>query len=136
MTLHEQLIAHEDLRLFPYVDTVGKITIGVGHNLTDKGISKKIALLLLDEDLDEAVGDLATFPWFAALDPIRQRVVVEMRFNLGPTRFRGFRNTLAAVSRGQYDVAAQGMLASKWAKQVKGRAVTLATMMRTGQEPV
>src|SRR4051812_27390106 len=36
--LVNQLIIDEGLKLSPYTDTVGKLTIGVGRNLTDVGI--------------------------------------------------------------------------------------------------
>ena len=39
-TIEEQLILHEGLRLKPYRDTVGKLTIGVGRNLDDVGITR------------------------------------------------------------------------------------------------
>lgn len=130
--LRAQLMLHEGVRRFPYTDTVGKLTIGVGRNLTDVGISNAEALVLLDNDLDACIHDLVTFPWFLELDAVRQRVLVDMRFNLGPTGLRTFRNTLAAVARRDYEAAAKGMLQSLWAKQVGGRAIRLATMMRAG----
>jgi lysozyme len=129
-----QLMRHEGVELKPYTDTVGKVTIGIGRNLTDKGITHDEAMFLLESDVDECVADCQTFPWFAGLSPVRQRVILDMRFNLGPSRLRGFHNTLAAVGRGDYEKAAKGMLASKWASQVKGRAVRLAEMMRTGRD--
>lgn len=132
--LVEQLVAHEGLRLKPYVDTVGKITIGVGRNLTDNGISSDEAFSLLDHDINGVLADLGTFGWFSALDPVRQRVLADMRFNLGPSRLRGFRDMLHAVAIGDYHQAASQMLASRWASQVKDRATTLAAMMRTGEE--
>src|SRR5688572_26548191 len=92
--LVDQLLLHEGLRLKPYPDTKGKITIGVGRNLSDKGITHSEAMLLLDHDLDECITDLASFPWFAGLDPVRQRVLIDMRLNLGPTGFRSFKRTL------------------------------------------
>ena len=101
--LRAQLLLHEGLRRFPYVDTVGKLTIGVGRNITDVGISETEAMYLLVNDIDACIRDLATFTWFPELDPIRQRVLVDMRFNLGPSRFRGFKNTLVAVARGDFD---------------------------------
>jgi lysozyme len=119
--------------LRPYTDTVGKLTIGYGRNLSDNGITRAEALLLLDHDIDDAMQDLmARYPWTATLDPVRFAVLVEMSFNLGIARLSGFKNTLRAVERGDYDKAADGMLASKWASQVKGRAVTMARQMRSG----
>ncbi len=131
-----QLVKHEGLRLFPYTDTVGKLTIGVGRNLSDVGMSKREAMDLLDHDLDACITDLSAMPWFLALDAVRQRVLVDMRFNLGPDRFRAFHRTLAAVQQGDYVTAAEQMLKSKWATQVKGRATRLARMMATGMDVV
>lgn len=130
--LIDQLVLHEGLRLKPYTDTVGKLTIGVGRNLTDVGISEEEAHVLLDHDLDQCVADLATFDWFHRLDAIRQRVLIDMRFNLGPSRFRAFKQTLAAVASGDYVKASDSMLKSKWSQQVGQRARTLARMMATG----
>jgi lysozyme len=138
--LRSQLMIDEGLRLKPYVDTVGKLTIGVGRNLEDVGISHVEAMYLLENDIDRAIRDLvALFPWFSKLDPVRQTVLVNMAFNMGlgsPTRgLRSFVRTLKAIEEGRYEDAAEGMLASKWARQVGQRAVRLAKMMRTGMFP-
>lgn len=131
--LVEQLIRHEGMRLKPYTDTVGKLTIGVGRNLTDVGISSDEALVLLDTDIDRAVATCAEFPWFARLDAIRQRVLIDMAFNLGSSKLRTFRATLAAIEQGDYVKASDQMLKSKWATQVGQRARTLARMMAVGE---
>jgi lysozyme len=129
-----QLMRHEGIRLKPYQDTVGKWTIGVGRNISDKGITHDEAQFLLENDVDECIRDCQSFPWFRDLDAVRQRVIVDMAFNLGIAGLRRFRQTLASVERGAYDDAAAGMLRSLWARQVKGRAVRLAEMMRTGRD--
>jgi lysozyme len=135
--LRQQLILHEGLELHPYVDTVGKVTIGVGRNLTDNGISHVEALYLLDNDIEQrAIADLLRHaPWVAQLDPVRQAVVIDMCFNMGWPRLSLFDNTLAAIRRGDWVSAAEGMRASKWAKQVGRRAVRLRQMMLTGAWP-
>lgn len=131
--LRAMLRKHEGCRLDIYTDTVGKITAGVGHNLSDKGISLEVSELMLDEDIHDAIQDLTNhLPWFGALDEVRQSVLVDMCFNLGWTKLSGFVNTLEAIRSGQWALASQGMLASKWAVQVGNRAVELARMMRTG----
>lgn len=129
-----QLIRHEGLKLLPYTDSVGKLTIGVGRNLTDVGISREEAIELLNNDIDHAVADLATFPWFTTLDAVRQRVMVDFRFNLGPRRFRSFKRMLSAMAKGEYETASVCMLDSVWADQVGKRALRLAEMMRTGMD--
>ncbi len=132
MTLFEQIERHEGRRRFPYADTVGKLTIGIGRNLTDKGLTDDEIDYLLSNDLKECRDDLATFPWWAGLDDVRRNVLLDMRFNLGSAGFRKFTGTLAAVAQGDYVKASEQMVKSKWASQVKDRAQRLARMMATG----
>ena len=132
--LTSQLIRHEGLRLRPYTDTTGHLTIGVGRNLADVGISREEALDMLDNDIERVLLELATrWPWTQALDVVRQRVLADMLFNLGAPRLTRFVRMLAAVQAGDYDTAAAEMIKSRWADQVGVRAHTLARMMRTGE---
>lgn len=138
-SLSESLELGEARRTRPYVDTVGKITIGVGRNLTDKGLRQTEIDLLLRNDIDEAIYDLDRFlPWWRSLDEPRRRVMVEMCFNMGIgdglKGFLSFRNTLEAIRTGRYGDAADGMRDSKWATQVGDRADRLARVMRNGGE--
>ena len=137
MTLKEQLLLHEGIRLKPYKDTVGKITIGIGRNLTDNGISKIEALIMLDADIHEATKDCRKYiEFFDALDEVRQRVLIDMAFNMGIHGLLGFKATLAAIKRGDYGEAADRMTESKWADQVGRRAHRLAAWMRSGTDTV
>lgn len=133
--MREQLIRHEGLRRKPYSDTVGKITIGVGRNLTDVGLSPDECIYLLDNDIDACVADLVDFQWFAKLDDVRQRAIVDLRFNLGPSRFRGFKKALAFMASGDYTKAAGAFRQSKWFQQVKSRGPRIVHMIATGTEP-
>jgi len=131
--LRQQLARHEGLRLKVYRCTSGKLTIGYGRNLEDRGITEDEAAILLDNDITDTIRTLShAFEWFDDLSPIRQRVLVDMAFNLGIGGLRKFRRFLGALSRHEYEAAAQEMLTSKWARQVKGRAQRLATMLETG----
>lgn len=124
---------HEGLRLKPYRDTVGKLTIGYGRNLDDRGITREEAdTLLLNDAYDaweEAERLVRAWP---ALDEVRRAVLAEMVFNLGAARLLGFRLMLAAVNDGRYTDAANEMRSSLWATQVGQRAETLAKRMATG----
>jgi lysozyme len=118
-------------RHMPYTDSVGKLTIGWGRNLTDRGLSDEEAELLLTNDVAEHWGETrGAFPWLERLHPVRQEVVQEMAFNMGVPTLRGFRRTLAAMAADQ-DVAADYMLESLWARQVGKRATELSRMWRT-----
>jgi len=132
--LTEMLVDHEGLRLKPYRCTAGKLTIGVGRNLDDRGLSPDEALYLLRNDIEISRTELSgAFPWFAKLDPVRQAVLIDMHVNLGLIRLKGFRNTLALIGVGKYEAAAVEMLNSKWAQQVGNRARRLSGMMVTGR---
>jgi lysozyme len=130
--LRSQLERHEGLRLKPYHDTVGKLTVGYGRNLEDVGISRDEADFMLDNDIDQVERQLNTVDEYQGLDPIRQAVLANMAFNLGFRGLMGFKNMWAAIANQDWQSAAREMLSSKWAKQVGDRAVELAFIMRTG----
>lgn len=129
----EQLLVDEGLRLRPYRCTAGKLTIGVGRNLEDRGITQAEALLLLDNDIVAFWAELAVAqPWvLAAPEPV-QEALLNMAFNLGVGGLLGFKQTLALMQTEQYAAAASAMLASKWAGQVGKRAERLARQVREG----
>lgn len=123
----------EGKRNKPYHCTAGKLTIGIGRNLDDVGLSDDEIGLLLDNDIsraEEAARRLV--PSFDILSDPRKCVVVSMAFNMGEAALSGFKNTLAAINSGSWQQAAQGMRKSKWATQVGARAERLAKMMEQG----
>lgn len=129
--LVQLLIKHEDLKLKPYPDTAGKLTIGIGRNLTDNGISRPEALFLCDNDIARVMGELDRHcPWWRTLTESRQMVLADMCFNLGITKLMLFRRTLAAIEAGDYAKAAVEMLRSKWSLDVGKRAIELSAMMK------
>ena len=131
--LKDDLILHEGYRSKPYVDTVGKITIGVGYNLDDNGLPSKIIEELLDMTMTEAIENAQSFIRnFDDLSDNRKAVLANMAFNLGLNRFRGFKRLRTAVETSQFDLAAMEMLNSHWAKQVGQRATYLAEKMKNG----
>jgi lysozyme len=133
--LAAQLSIDEGRRKKLYKDTVGKNTGGVGHNFDDKGLSDAVIDLMLQEDIQDAINDLdKRLPWWKRMSEARQGVICNMCFNLGIDRLLGFKNTLADMEAGRYDHAADGMLASLWAKQVGPRAQRLADIMRKGTD--
>jgi len=122
-------------RLKPYRDSVGKLTIGYGRNLDDRGITEVEALYLLHNDVVEVEHDLDQhLPWWRGLDDVRQRVLADMAFNMGLAGLLTFHQTIAFIQAGQYPAASAGMLNSRWARQVGRRARRLAQMMETGQD--
>lgn len=123
----------EGLRLKPYRDPTGNLTIGYGHNLDAQGITKAQADQLLDDDLNEVVTELAAaFPWLSAFGDARFAVLANMSYNMGLSGLLMFERMFAALRDGDCETAACEMLQSRWARQVGDRAVRLAEQMRTG----
>lgn len=133
--LKTQLIKHEGKSLKLYPDSVKKLTVGVGRNIEDRGISDDECDLMLENDIQLAKAEAEKFQWYDALDNVRQNVVIEMIFNLGLPRFSGFKKAIAAIEQSNYKTAAAEFLDSAWAVQVGNRALRLAEMMRSGTWP-
>lgn len=134
MTLREQIARDEGLRLKPYTDTTGHLTLGYGRNLTAKGISLAEAELMLDNDLSEASAAVfSRLAWASALNEPRRAVLVGMAFNMGIAGLLGFRRMLAAAEAGTWDEAANEILSSDYAHQVGVRAERYSEQMRRGE---
>ena len=118
--------------LFPYRDTVGKLTIGYGRNLDDKGITRAEAELMLDKDMADAIDDASTLPYWEQLDPVRKLVLSDMTYNLGLSRLLKFKRMHAALELPDYVLAAHEMKDSRWYKQTERRAKVLVEAMITG----
>ncbi|MCK9336135.1 MAG: glycoside hydrolase family protein [Candidatus Cloacimonetes bacterium] len=133
--IKEQLVRHEGLRLTPYRCTADKLTIGIGRNLDDCGISQSEAYIMLINDIMNCEKQLQSrIPdIYNGLDEVRKSVLLNMCFNLGIKGLLGFKNTLAFVKAGDWERAANNMLVSKWAKQVGRRAIELSELMRKGK---
>lgn len=131
ITLLAQIKKHEGLRTKPYRCSSGKLTIGIGRNLDDNGITEVEAMMLYDSDIQLIVQQLnKALPWWTTLSGKRQKVLIDMVFNMGINRFLGFKKMLKHLKAGEYKQASNEMLASVWATQVGTRALTLHKMMR------
>ncbi len=127
---------HEGDRDEVYLDSVGKPTCGWGHLLA-KGskVPEEAARAFFQEDYRAAKADYLSLVRHYNLDlePVRRAVLIDMLFNMGFSRVRGFRRMLAALAVDDYELAADEMLDSKWAIQVGKRAIELSRMMREGE---
>jgi len=115
MELREQLRQEEGTvrrngRYVVYDDATGKPivkgshvfghpTIGWGRNLAGRGISTEEAEALFSQDIVDSFRDCRkTFPWFNSLSENRQRVLVDLVFNMGLANLLGFPKFLYAAS--------------------------------------
>lgn len=151
ITTKELLLARlprsEGRTVKPYLDTQGKWTVGVGHNISVLGLPPKMVVAIIENgkltdamvdelliiDVDGVLKACQEIAVFNKLDVARQSVVGDMVFNIGLAGVLGFENTLSAVGRSDWEDAARNMLKSKWAEQVGNRAIQLAEIMRSGQ---
>lgn len=132
--LIEQLKRHEGIKLTPYKCTSDKLTIGVGRNLEDVGISEEEAEMLLQNDIQRAAAQLKErFPWTLELDEVRFAALINFTFNVGIGTVSKFVNAMALLKAKNYDTAADEFLQSRWAEQVGQRAVEVTEQIRTGE---
>lgn len=128
--IKELIKKHEGLRLKPYKCTAGKLTIGYGRNLDDRGIDEEEAEIMLNRDVLECIDDMFNiFPDFNIWDHNRQSAIINMRFQLGPKRFRGFKKMIAAIKSHYWEKAAEEAKDSRWYKQTPNRAKEVVGMM-------
>jgi lysozyme len=140
--LRSDLWHDEGVRLKPYRDSVGKLSIGIGRNLDDKGISVGEAGMMLDNDIAEHLALLDKYlTWWSTLDEARQLALANLAFNLGvgPSaeqplgKLLTFHDTLKALQNKEYDVVANHLSVTLWAKQVGERATRIIAAMRNGE---
>jgi lysozyme len=132
-TLKSDLDRDEDTVLLPYEDSVGKITIGTGRNLSDCGISREEALFLLENDIKKVLSDLdRAFPWWREKPEPVQRFLANLCFNLGIVGLRKWRETLRFIEAGQYKAAAKQFRSNtRYFSQVHSRAERLARLLES-----
>ncbi len=143
---------HEGVRQIAYKDSLGLLTIGIGHllnavrdarlpeplrtavaarRLTDAQVEELFAIDL--EEHQEALKQY--YPWVSDLDEVRRAVLIDMAFNMGPAFLAGWPNFVRQLQAGDWKGAAANMRGTRWARQVKGRAERLAVMVETGEWP-
>lgn len=122
---------HEGFRRFPYKDTVGKLTIGYGLNLEDRGLPEEDAELLTIRYLVELERSLRVArPVFGILSPQRQAALLDMAYQLGLGGLLNFKRMWAAIENKEWARACFEALDSKWAKQTPKRAEAIALILR------
>lgn len=126
----------EGLRLSVYKDSVGYPTIGYGHKLgkgeTFGTITQEKANEIFDSDYNRIYSQIASQMTFATADPLTKAVLMDMAFNMGPYFLNKFPSFSKALKEGNYELAANELLSSKYAAQVGKRAIRNAVALRTG----
>ena len=135
--LIKMLKKHEGVETHAYHCSENKVTIGVGRNIDKSGglgLSDDEVNYLLQNDIDRVSIELdSEYGWFNDLDDVRQDAMIDISFNLGQTRLRAFKKSLAAMAEGDWEEAADQFMDSRWSAQVGNRAKELTEMIRTGE---
>jgi lysozyme len=132
--LRDLIVGEESYRQFPYNDTTGHVTIGIGRNLTDRGVSFEESLQMLDNDVIYFTHRLdLNLDFFKDLNAARQMVLISMCFNLGLLGLLGFKKMIASLEQKDYNEASKEILNSKASEETGKRYEILAEIMRTGE---
>ena len=141
--LKEQIKRHEGEVLEVYADSLGYLTLGVGHHIQPNDpehgqpagtpVSQEVVDKYYEIDFDkhlEETKHVIGHDVFDGLPGEIQEVLVNMCFNLGGTRLGKFRNMLNAVEDHDWERMAVEMEDSRWFKQVGRRSVELQEIVR------
>lgn len=125
----------EGRRTHPYKCSKNKLTIGIGRNIQDRGLSDDEIDYIYQNDERIAETEAKTlvdgFEWLA---DARKIALVSMVFQMGKGRVSKFKKMIAAINENNFALAANEMLDSKWARDdTPDRAERAAEMMRTGK---
>lgn len=152
-----RLTLDEGEKLKVYKDTKGIDTIGVGFNLQEpanratfervvgfsveearagRQITRPQSRALLEVTVKAAEQDARSLvPEYDQLPPVAQDALVNFVFNVGKTTAGTFKNTLAAIRRGDGKAAADGLRKSAYYKQVGARGERVAQALEKIGQP-
>ena len=126
-SLVKRIGSNEGFERTPYKCTEGVWTIGHGFTW----ITEEESLHILAGRVSELHLELGNkWSWYDDLPPEVQGVVVECCFQLGVHGFSKFKKAIAHMKDKEWQLAADEMLDSLWAKQTPNRANRLATIVR------
>ena len=123
--------AHEGYEPMVYQCTEGHDTIGVGFKVADLKLSEKVCDLILEEKLNDLIPRIERkLSWFRYTQDEVKLVIVNMCYQLGLSGVLMFKRALAAMEIKNWEMAADEMLDSLWARQTSRRANELADLIR------
>jgi lysozyme len=159
--VRDMLIRHEGKKNKVYLDTAKppKKTIGIGHNITDKGLPRAINafldehgyiteehvnLLFATDIMDAMSACLRLYGQFNTFTEARKAALIDFVFNVGYGTAQTFKRTNAAINGGNWDTAAEGIRRSLYYRQLGGdppgtddgkleRPEEIAAMIKTGE---
>lgn len=132
------LVKDEGVARYPYACSGGALSIGIGHNLEGSPLPEPIIVLLFQHDLDQAKIDAERIygkDFFDSISENRKLALLNLCFNLGFNKLSQFWTTNDFIKEQRWNEAADQILTTKWAHQVKSRAYRIADMLRHDSFP-
>lgn len=117
-----------------YQDHLGHDTVGWGH-LVANGFDPEVMELQLTKDIERAISLARQIDYFDALDPVRQRAVVDLVFNLGYAGLQKFVKFHAAMRIKDYTLAAAEIKDSRYYVQTGRRGALIYEVIKAGVWP-
>ena len=128
----ELLKKHEGVKTKLYKCPANKWTVGVGHNIEDNGLSLSCVEFIFEEDFNHCVKIAEAIfgkTSFNNLPDNAKKVIVDMIFNLGGTRFEAFKKMIKCIKSKDFVGASKEIINSKAYTQNTKRYRELATLM-------
>jgi len=139
-TEKDQIVSDEGSEDSSYMDSVDKLTGGIGHLMSaveredypeGTDIPEDIRNSWFESDYSRAVNNAESFVPENNKDNVElHNILTNMSFNLGKTGLGKFKKMHKAIETEDWDTAADEMKDSKWYNQVGGRSKRLVERMR------
>ena len=135
--------AEEGWRAFPYdcgtgravKAPVGKVTLGYGFNIQERGIPPTIAEEWLRLNVIESIDEAARLAVYESLSPVRKMALVDMVYHMGAPTVLGFKRFLKALSEERFGDAAREIENSAYHAQTPARAHRKMQMIEREENP-
>lgn len=144
--LKQRILQHEGMVLYPYKDSRGYWTIGAGHLLNPKNptqlpeqykayannktafdkynnvtpaMTQQEAETLFQKDYDQHKKEASKFLEYNMLGPSGQAALIDLTFNMGPEKLKGFKNMLTGIRKGNSLTVEKELKNSNYWKQIQ-----------------
>lgn len=132
--ISKHILKMEGKKTHPYKCSAGQITIGIGRNLTDNGLSEDEIEYLFEHDMmrveAEAISEFGDKRWESFSLKVKL-VILDMLFNMGLSRFKTFKKMIKALKQFNWREASEELRNSRYFRQNTSRAsVNMMLLMR------
>ena len=128
--IKERIRDEEGLRLKPYKDSLGILTIGYGFRLDKLRLSNVSAEIILNDYVKWLQEDLEALEWYRGLSESVKEIIYEMSYQIGISGMLKFKKMIDLINLKDYEGASKEMRNSEWYKQTPNRVKRLVERMK------